>query len=156
MFYAFATYLAESPLTDAPQASIAGLITACATVLIAVGGVITALSVLVPILRQTKQNTKNIAENQAVTTSKLNVIHTLVNSTLTAALQSELDATRREEMLLRELMSMRGNSTDDDHAALGAVQRKISELSSAMKDRAEQTRKADIQIAQEHERAKAN
>jgi hypothetical protein len=133
------------------------LITASATVLIAIGGVITALSVFLPILRATKQNTRDIAENQAVTTSKLNVIHTLVNSTLTAALQSELDATKREEMLLRELMTMRGTPpTDDQNAMLGSVQRKVDELSAAMVDRQEQTRVADIQIAQEKNRQDLN
>jgi hypothetical protein len=145
-----------SILADPPPASIAGIITASSTVLIAIGGVITALSVLIPILRATRQNTKDIAENQLVTTSKLNVIHTLVNSTLTAALQSELDATKREGLLLNELIAMRNEAnappSDDQHAALGAVQRKIEELTAAMKDRQEQTRTADIQIAQEHER----
>jgi len=141
----------------------AGIITACATVIIALGGTATAFSVLVPILRKTDANSQAIAEakeqeaeHQKVVTAKLGVIHTLVNSTLTAALQSELDATRREELLLRELIRMREDSghsvTEDQQATLGATQRKIRELTAAMRDRDEQTRSADIQIETEHAR----
>jgi len=128
---------------SAPQASYAGIVTASSTLLIAIGGVITALTVLIPILRGTRRNSE-----------QLRVIHTLVNSTLTAALQAELDSTRREEMLLRELLSMREDSgatvSDDQRAALGAVQRKIGELSRAMEDRRMQNRAADIQMQRDN------
>jgi hypothetical protein len=143
-------------LAAPPPASVAGIITASSTLLIAFGGILTALTVLVPILRRTKENTKAITEGQRVTSAKLEVIHTLVNSTLTAALQSELDSTRREELLLRELMQMRSDAghpvTDDQRATLGATQRKIRELARAMDDRIRQTRSADIQIEVERDR----
>jgi hypothetical protein len=140
----------------AAESTTAGLITASATVIIALGGLVTAVSVLIPILRKTTENSVAIAENQKVTTAKLGVIHTLVNSTLTAALQSELDATRREELLLRELVRMREDAghpvSDDQLAALGATQRKIHELAAAMDERHDQTRQANIQIETEHAR----
>jgi hypothetical protein len=101
-----------------------------------------------PLLRETRRNS-----------AQLGVIHTLVNSTLTAALQSELDATRREEMLLRELMTMRTESghsvTDTQRSTLTATQQKISELTLAMQDRARQTEAANTQIATEAAREAA-
>ena len=143
-------------LTEAVDSTAAGVITALGTSLIAVGGVITAIGVLIPILRGTRKNTATIDENQKVTVARLAVIHTLVNSTLTAALQSELEGARREELLLRELIQMRtdvGHAvTDDQTAALGAIQRRISELTAATRDRAEQTRAADMQIENERDR----
>jgi hypothetical protein len=127
----------------APKPTWAGLITAFSTLLLAVGGVITALTVFIPMLRTTRKNS-----------DQLRVIHTLVNSTLTAALQAELDSTRREEMLLRELLSMREDNgsviSDDQRAALGAVQRKIQELTAAMADRSQQNRAANIQMQRDN------
>lgn len=60
--------------------SIAGIITAVATVLIATGGVITAVGVLLPILRGTRE------------------IHTLVN-------QAATDARRYNERLIEALVA---------------------------------------------------
>lgn len=142
-------------LAATPQPSWAGIITAFATVLIAVGGVITALGVAVPLLRASKRNTEALAVQE----SKLNVIHTLVNSTLTAALQAQLDATRRELTMMIELSSMQTEAghqvSDDRKAAIGSLRRKVDELAEAMTDRAQQTRTADIQIEAEATR-KAN
>lgn len=143
-------------LAEVATSTAAGIITALTTSLIAVGGVITAVGVLIPILRGTRRNTAAIDENQKVTVAKLGVIHTLVNSTLTAALQSELEGARREELLLRELVRMRSDAghevTDDQTASLGSIQRRIVELTAAMNDRAEQTRVADMQIENERDR----
>jgi hypothetical protein len=133
----------------APPASIAGIITASASVFTALGLLVTAIvgaaKVFLPILKQTRRNTAQLA-----------IIHTLVNSTLTAAMQSELDANRREELLMRELVRMRTESgkepSDDQLAALGATHRKIEELTRAMADRMDQTRAADIQIETEAQR----
>jgi hypothetical protein len=130
----------------APQASLPGVFTSIASVITALtvllGGIVGAIKVVIPLLRETRHNT-----------AQLNVIHTLVNSTLTAALQSELDATRRERMLLREIVVMRKDAghdaTTDQVAALEAIDRKIRELTQAMLDRADQTRMAEIQIETE-------
>src|SRR6185369_3456951 len=45
---------------------------------------------------------KQVAENADVTHSKLDAIHVLVNSNMTAAMQADLDATKRELLVLRE------------------------------------------------------
>lgn len=131
------------------QSSLAGIITATSTVLIALGGLVTALGVAVPLLRTSKRN----SEALAVQESKLNVIHTLVNSTLTAALQAQLDATRRELSMTVELSSMQTEAgrevSEDRRAAIGALRRKVDELEEGMADRAQQTRSANIQIEAE-------
>jgi hypothetical protein len=123
-------------------ASLAGIFTASASVLTALaalGGVVLALAKVLPGLR------RNAAQ--------LEIIHTLVNSTLTAALQAELDSTRREAMLLRELMSMREDAgqtiTDEQRQALSSVRVRISELSQSMSDRVAQTAAAEKQIQAE-------
>ena len=67
--------------------SLAGIITAVATVLIAIGGLITSITVLLPILRGTRANTAQIAE-----------VHVMVNQRLT-------DAQRYQERLMEELVS---------------------------------------------------
>ena len=74
--------------------SLAGIITAVATVLIAVGGLVTAVTVLVPILRGTRSNAGSIAATGKAVTE----IHVLVNQRLT-------DATRYNERLAEELVS---------------------------------------------------
>jgi hypothetical protein len=59
--------------------SIAGIITACATVLLAVGGVLTAISVLLPILRGTRDNAAALAANSTA----LGEVHEIVNQRYT-------------------------------------------------------------------------
>jgi hypothetical protein len=136
-------------LAAAPQPSWAGIITAIGTVIIAATGLIGAIGVAVPLLRASKRNTEALAVQE----SKLNVIHTLVNSTLTAALQGQLDATRRELAMTLELFGQHQdpprNLSDDQKAVVGALHRRVDELAEAMEDRAQQTRSADIQIEAE-------
>jgi hypothetical protein len=55
--------------------SVAGIITATSTVLIAAGGVIAALTLFLPVLRGTKQNAKAIEEVKVASAE----IHTIVN-----------------------------------------------------------------------------
>jgi hypothetical protein len=97
-----------------------------------------------------------LANNKAVdaatraTNTKLDVIHTLVNSNMTAALQGELDSTRANLVTLRELIGLRvaqGQEPDDDaRAALAALEEKVGRLASNLQDRVEQTKVADAQI----------
>lgn len=133
-------------LTDliiaAPQASIPGLFTSVASVITAltvlIGGVVGAIKVVVPLLRETRHNT-----------TQLKVIHTLVNSTLTAAQQAVLDGARREVFLLEDAERLRKlageDITDDQRGYLGAARRRVIELSSELRDRAQQTLAADLQ-----------
>jgi len=67
--------------------SLAALVTAIATALIAVGGVITSITVLLPILRGTRANTRSIVE-----------VHTIVN-------QQRTDAMRYQERLIEALIT---------------------------------------------------
>jgi UPF0716 family protein affecting phage T7 exclusion len=67
--------------------SIAGIITAVATVLIAVGGLITSFTVLLPILRGTRDNHRQIVE-----------VHTMVN-------QQRTDSLIRQEQLMQALIA---------------------------------------------------
>ena len=136
-----------------PQPSWAGIITAFSALFTAVALVITALGGYVTVRAANRRTTATIAENQKATTSQLQVIHTLVNSTLTAALQGQLDSTRRELVMMLELADAQREAgwppTEDRMASIGALRRQVADLTSSMSDRAQQTRAADVQIATE-------
>lgn len=70
---------------------------------------------------------------------KLDVIHALVNSNMTAVMQAELDATRRELALMLEngrLNAAAGHrQTAEALAAIEATTAKVTELASSMNDR---------------------
>lgn len=76
-----------------------------------------------------------------ITNSKLDVIHTLVNSNMTAAMQAELDATVRELALMREVIALKSEHGRDPSAdALAAIEsttKKIAELRAVLADRAQ-------------------
>ena len=86
------------------------------------------------------------AATAVVTDSKLNVIHTLVNSQLSAALQNELDGLVREVAVIRELIELkRANGkepTSDSLTILAASDSKIIELRQTLDNRAKETAKA--------------
>lgn len=85
-------------------------------------------------------------ELAAKTNGKLDVIHTLVNSQLTAAMQSELDAIVRELAMMLEVIELKKAAgfepTPDALAALAAAQAKIAELTAALEDRAKAQERA--------------
>jgi hypothetical protein len=140
----------------APPASIPGIIGSIAGVITAltvlIGAIAGGAKVVLPLLRETRELRKETQGN----TAQLSIIHTLVNSTLTAAQQAVLDGSRREVFLLQDAQRMRERAgeeiTDDQRALLGATQRRVDELTLAMRDRERQTRVADIQIQTESER----
>jgi hypothetical protein len=70
---------------------------------------------------------------------KLNTIHTLVNSNMTASMQAELDATVRELAMMHEVIDLkRINGHDPTPAALEAVaftEGKIADLRARLNDR---------------------
>lgn len=86
---------------------------------------------------------KEVAETAALTNGKLDVIHVLVNSNMTAAMRAELDATIRELALMRQIVER--DKTDgrpvlpEALAALKSTQLKINELNSTLNDRLKQT-----------------
>ena len=96
-------------------------------------------------------NNEAVASTAAVTQSKLDVIHTLVNSNMTAAMQAELDATVRELAMMNEVIALnRAAGREPSKEALGAIVdtgAKIAELRAALADRLKQTQVAESQAA---------
>jgi hypothetical protein len=145
---------------DAPQPSWAGILTAVALVVLNVGGLVTAISLAMNRRRDSerrdareKEESKRLDAYQQDTTGRLDVIRTLVDGTLTTALQDALDASRRELVAQLELVDLQLNwgtpPTEDRLATIGALRRRVGELSAQMQDREAQIRSADIQIANE-------
>src|SRR5688572_18678682 len=83
-----------------------------------------------------------------ITNEKLDTIHILVNSNMTAAMQAELDATVRELAMMREVISLNKAAgrkpSAEAIAALEMTQEKINELRSQLEDRGRQARIADL------------
>lgn len=79
------------------------------------------------------------------TNEKLDIIHTLVNSNMTAAMQSELEAIQREMALMHEVVALnRAAGREPAREALAAIeatQAKITELTIALKEREEAARR---------------
>jgi hypothetical protein len=85
-----------------------------------------------------------ITNDQAASTAqtvneKLDVIHVLVNSNMSAAMKSELDAVVRQLALMREVVELRRSAGQEPgDAALVAIrdtEAKVSELRAAISDR---------------------
>jgi Na+-transporting NADH:ubiquinone oxidoreductase subunit NqrC len=138
--------LADVPFTT----TITGVITAVATLIVALsllGGVLPAL---IKVLRETKQTKAKIDETkvaQAVIDVKLDVIHGLVNSTLTAAIEAELHATNGQLTLLRRVTLL--DPTPDDTALTKALQLRVAELRTQLAERATQTAIGNAQLARD-------
>ncbi len=80
-----------------------------------------------------------VAAKAAEAVKKLDVIHTLVNSNMTAAMQAEYEATKRELVLLLQVVELNkkaGNApTTESLAEIEATRKKITELTIVLKDR---------------------
>jgi hypothetical protein len=74
--------------------------------------------------------------------AKLDVIHTLVNSNMTAAMQAEYDATLRELAMMKEVRDLRleqgQKPTPDVIGAIAATEARASELKAQLDDRQKQ------------------
>ena len=85
---------------------------------------------------------ERVAETAIATNQKLDVIHTLVNSNMTAALQSEFEATSRELSMMREVIDLKRigghEPTIASLAAIEATEIKLQELEAVLADRARQ------------------
>ena len=96
------------------------------------------------------ENNKVVAKTARETNSKLDVIHTLVNSNMTAALQDQLDETKARIVVLKEVIALRvdaGKAPDPDAlGVLAAAEEKAQKLGADLRDRLEQTKVADAQI----------
>jgi len=89
------------------------------------------------------EQNKVVADAAATTNAKLDVIHVLVNSNMTAAMQAEYDATVRELAMMREVARLnRIAGTEPSVEALAAIDAtavKIAELKATLSDRLKQT-----------------
>lgn len=96
------------------------------------------------------ENNKVVAETAEITNGKLDQIHTLVNSNMTEALQSELDSVRAQLAMMRELITFKVaqgvEPSEETAATLKALEIKAQKLAANLKDRLEQTKIADAQI----------
>lgn len=92
-----------------------------------------------------------VAENANITNEKLEVIHTLVNSSMTAAIQSEFEATVRELAMMQEVVELRksagqGEPSSEMMAALKSTELKIKELKETLAERHRQDELAQAQV----------
>ncbi len=73
------------------------------------------------------------------TSDKLDAIHSLVNSNMTAAMQAELDATVRELAMMREVIELKRTAgkepSPESLAAKEMTKTRIAELTAALNDR---------------------
>jgi hypothetical protein len=103
------------------------------------------------ILDANEKQARAIEEARAETNGRLDVIHTLVNSSMTAAIQAELDAITRELGMMHEIIALNTaagrHPTAEVLGAIEATKLKIEELTKTLIDRAEQTRLAEQQQA---------
>lgn len=95
-------------------------------------------------------NNEAVAAQSRAANTKLDVIHTLVNSNMTAALQDGLDSNRAQLVTLRELISLKvaqGEEPDEEtKAMLHALEEKVGKLAANLRDRIQQTEVANAQI----------
>jgi hypothetical protein len=93
------------------------------------------------------EENKRVRLTAEQTQEKLDVIHILVNSNMTAAMQAELDATRRDLASLREVARLNeeaGRSLSDEaRQVIEDTQLRISKLDAELRDRLKQTKAAE-------------
>lgn len=91
-----------------------------------------------------QESQAKIADVAHTTNGKLDVIHTLVNSNMTAAMQAELDATVRELALMHEIIEMKrkvgSEPMADSISALALTEARIIELQNNLNDRNRQNK----------------
>jgi hypothetical protein len=83
--------------------------------------------------------TQVIAENAAATHEKLEVIHGLVNSAMTAAMRAELDETKSSLVLMEEVLALHAQAgqaaTPETRAAISEKKAKVVSLTAAFENR---------------------
>ncbi len=89
---------------------------------------------------------EQVAATAKVTNNKLDVIHTLVNSNMTSALQDQLIAIKSNLIMAEEVIALKKaqgqSSTEESLNLILGLKIKISELEAQLNDRLEQTKKA--------------
>ena len=119
-------------VTAAAPSTSAGIVTSIASVITALALLLTSIGVVVPQLRK-------LRKAAVATDKKLDVIHTLVNSTLTASIEAELAATRRALTAMTEVVQLRQDAghepSPETMAAIDAARVKIEHLEQTVADR---------------------
>lgn len=91
-----------------------------------------------------KENNQIVATATAETHQQLKVIHTLVNSTLTAALQGRLDAQKKGLILMKRIVDMNKTMkleiTSEALAEIEAAEKEIVDLEMEIADRSKQAK----------------
>jgi len=78
--------------------------------------------------------------NAAEVSGRLSQIHTLVNSNMTAAMESEMVAIKAQHAMMARFALIVGNTDEGDASVMLALERRISELGAQLKDRAAATK----------------
>jgi hypothetical protein len=90
-------------------------------------------------IKRTNEVARHVAAATAKTDEKLDAIHTLVNSDMTAARQSELDQTRVTLVMLRKVVALdhaAGRApSEQDVATIETTEARITELQAILMDR---------------------
>lgn len=81
---------------------------------------------------------------------KLDVIHTLVNSNMTAAMEAQLVALQGQLVMMNRLAEIE-DPTVDEAAAIKAVVSQIAELTASLRDRLAATTHAEQQLQQQQQ-----
>jgi len=93
------------------------------------------------------ESNKKVADTAKSQGAKLDQIHVLVNSNMTASMQGELDAYKSNLVLLEEISSLRKAAGQDPSpttmAVIESTKKKIAELDAQLADRLKNTQKAD-------------
>ena len=101
------------------------------------------------------ENNERVARTSKETNLKLDQIHTLVNSNMTAAMRAELEATIQKLKLMREIVARdkADNITVLPEAlrAIKDVEMKIGELTATLNDRLRQTEIAEEKLQQQQQ-----
>jgi hypothetical protein len=139
--------------------SVAGIVTAFGALLTAGSIFLGMLPAVVRMQREVRADRQKAAEAASQIQAQLGVIHTLTNATLSAAYEATLSATKREEVMMREvgrLMIESGQEPSPQwRLALSGLQQRIADLTLAIHDRQRQTEAANTLIAEESKRKSA-
>jgi hypothetical protein len=104
-----------------------------------------------------REVSQTLAATTKTTNDKLDVIHTLVNSNMTAALQAEYDATTRELAMMHEVIevkkTMGREPTEMALAAIKATEEKLGELRATLDDRLKQAKVVEVQQSNQQKSA---
>ncbi len=99
----------------------------------------------------TKEVARTAAISAAETHTQLNQIHTMVNSNLTAAWQSDLDQAKATLAVMREMAALKRSSgvdiTPESLAAVASTEARIAELEATLADRLLQMKSVEAEAA---------